>query len=374
METYLKFNPLSTIRVEETRIVEGYQVVLRHIPKRGSIVINGFMEVASDPAPYQFACQYSNDSVYREANRVLIFNPANNAQEFLISYIAVGTVITADDMNEIKAHLENQELHGSADNFFHKVGNFVCFPYVTGNKSSWSVAQYEQDFQSYAGRPSQNYDIVLWNDSGMTNGWAIRVGDKWFNLGVDTYNAGQLQSGWEKINPILSIKDRQKLDSLADVYQIGDGLKLEGNVLSVDWSKVQRIPQIHKALVYDSGRNEYYIAAPVYENSTCKVYSYNQINHTHPDDPYNTDPDLSTQHLMTSDDYESIEPSTYDYCLRPVTPNGNYIHCWLLFVWQDDSFPATGEIYSACHYDGSQLTFSSFEGDDAHLAYLNIPT
>lgn len=107
---------------------------------------------------------------------------------------------------------------------FFRYAGFVCFPSVRGDDTSWSVADYEQDFQSYIGRASQNYDVVYWNDSGSVNGWAIRVDDKWINLGTDTYDAQwQLESGWNLINPLLSLADRKKLNSLADIYQIGDG-------------------------------------------------------------------------------------------------------------------------------------------------------
>lgn len=206
MVTYLPYDPNSTIRVEEQIQVADNKAFLRHIPKEGSIQIDGFTEVDGAPIGNQFFCDYATDTLYRDANRVIRFHGVNDFTFLTVSYIAIGTVITADDMNEIKTHMENDSIHGGADNFFHNVGTFVCFPYVTGNESSWSVSRYEHDFQDYAGRPSKNYDIVYWNNSGMTNGWAIRVDDKWINLGVDGSDA------WSKINPILSIKDRQKLD------------------------------------------------------------------------------------------------------------------------------------------------------------------
>lgn len=114
MVRYLPFNPNSTMRVEETATIQSGKVLLRHIPKPASIAIDGFLEVDSlFPKANQFSCQYAYDSMYRDANRVLHFNAANNNQTITVNYIAVGTVVTADDMNEIKAHMENQSIHGT---------------------------------------------------------------------------------------------------------------------------------------------------------------------------------------------------------------------------------------------------------------------
>ena len=206
MERYLPYDPSSTVRVEEQISVRDNRAFLRHIPKEGSIQIDGFVEVDGAPIGNQFFCDYATDSLYRDANRVIVFGSVDDFTFLTVNYIAVGTVVIADDMNEIKAHLENDSLHGGSDNFFHNVGNFVCFPYVTGDEDSWSVAQYEHDFQDYAGRPSQNYDLVNWGNSGSTTGWAIRIDDKWINLGVDDGD-----TSWAGINPLLTIQDRKRL-------------------------------------------------------------------------------------------------------------------------------------------------------------------
>ena len=109
MVRYLPYNPSSTVRVEESLEVVDGKIFLRHIPKEGSIFIDGFTETDSlSPEPNQFSCQYSLFTFYRDANRVLNFNAEHNGQTLDISYIAVGTVFTAEDANEIKAHMENQ--------------------------------------------------------------------------------------------------------------------------------------------------------------------------------------------------------------------------------------------------------------------------
>ncbi|MBQ6758666.1 MAG: hypothetical protein IJP42_06215, partial [Selenomonadaceae bacterium] len=234
MERYLPYDPSSTVRVEEQISVRDNRAFLRHIPKEGSIEIDGFTEVDGAPIGNQFFCDYAKDSLYRDANRVIVFGSVDDFTFLTVNYIAVGTVVTSDDMNEIKAHLENDSLHGGAgDSFFHNVDKFVCFYDITPSESSWNVADYEQDFQAYAGRPSKKYDIANWVDSGSGYGWAIRIDDKWIKLSAINGYPGSDSVDWSKINPILSVKDRQKLDSLTEPYQIGDGFYLQNNTLNL---------------------------------------------------------------------------------------------------------------------------------------------
>lgn len=115
MVTYYEYNPNSITRVTEQVMIDRGKVFLRHIPKQGSIVIDGFYETDSLlPQPNQYSCQYALDSMYRDANRVLNFHSTHNNEEITVSYIAVGTVFTAKDANEIKAHMENQAIHSQS--------------------------------------------------------------------------------------------------------------------------------------------------------------------------------------------------------------------------------------------------------------------
>lgn len=111
MVRYLPYDPSSTIRVEEQISVVDNKAFLRHIPKKGSVMIDGFTEVDGAPVGKQFFCDYATDTLYRDANRVLLFGSVDDYELLSVSYIAIGTVITADDMNEIKAHLENEAIH-----------------------------------------------------------------------------------------------------------------------------------------------------------------------------------------------------------------------------------------------------------------------
>lgn len=107
MKKYFPYNPNSTTRIQETAQIKNGKVVLRHIPQEGSVLIEGFTECdARIPMLNQFSCEYAADSLYRDANRVLHFNAGNNGETITINYVTVGTVVTADDMNEIKAHLD----------------------------------------------------------------------------------------------------------------------------------------------------------------------------------------------------------------------------------------------------------------------------
>lgn len=115
MKKFYPYDPNSTERITETATIEDAIVLLNHIPKKDSIQIDGFNETSSiNLTANQFRCDYSLNTQYREANRILHFNSENDGRTISISYIVVGSPILADTMNEIKDHLENSTLHGSA--------------------------------------------------------------------------------------------------------------------------------------------------------------------------------------------------------------------------------------------------------------------
>ncbi|MBQ3444248.1 MAG: hypothetical protein IJG33_13495 [Selenomonadaceae bacterium] len=216
METYLQFNPASTIRVEEQVSVVDNRAFLRHIPKKGSVVIDGFTEVDGAPQANQFYCDYATDSLYRDANRVLHFGSVNDYTDITVNYIAIGTVVTADDMNEIKAHLENDSLHGGSDGYFKD--NSTKMIYTGGldfnniDDEYWAIDSrigrgLDESFQSEVGRAPKVGDIVQYYAPGNDTGYTIRTSDKWVNLGY----FGEDDTSWDAINPLLSLADRQKL-------------------------------------------------------------------------------------------------------------------------------------------------------------------
>ena len=126
MTHYYAYDTNSTVTVTESFTIKNAQITLRHIPKPDSISINGFTETTSlSPAKGQFFCDYSPDTQFRDSSRVLHFNAADNNKSVTVNYVAIGTVFTADDANEIKAHLENSSIHGGGGSI--QLGNGATF-------------------------------------------------------------------------------------------------------------------------------------------------------------------------------------------------------------------------------------------------------
>lgn len=115
MNTYYAYNTQSTQSVSETLTITNGQVQLRHIPRQSSVTIPGFMETTALVVPAgRFRVDYfDSNGEYREASRRIFFNAADNGKIISVGYNAVGTPVTAADMNEIKAHMANSTLHGS---------------------------------------------------------------------------------------------------------------------------------------------------------------------------------------------------------------------------------------------------------------------
>lgn len=108
MQTYYPYNIDEPQPVTEQLIIKDGMIILRHIPKAGTLTIDGFTEVFSpvNLQSNQFFCYYAADSLYREANRLVYFYRGLSGQRVTCHYGAVGTPIIADDMNEIKAHID----------------------------------------------------------------------------------------------------------------------------------------------------------------------------------------------------------------------------------------------------------------------------
>ena len=110
MITYFPYdpeNPQSVVGEQHT--IERGQIRLRHVPTEHSIQIEGFSEIPSPAALHlnEFACLYSRETGYREANRIVYFSSAHNGLTVYVNYLACGTPLTADDANEIKNHIDS---------------------------------------------------------------------------------------------------------------------------------------------------------------------------------------------------------------------------------------------------------------------------
>lgn len=123
MKEYFPYDPYNPKPVEsERQTVIGGQIRLDHVPKKGTLQIYGFEEVDSalDILPAQFYCHYSDDTLYRDANRTVYFNRGHSGQTVTCSYMAVASPVTAEDMNEIESRLS--ALERSFEDLIYRVG------------------------------------------------------------------------------------------------------------------------------------------------------------------------------------------------------------------------------------------------------------
>lgn len=112
MKTFFPYNPTNPVAVEGEahKIIHG-QIRLDHVPLESSIEVRGFRpaQSAANLQSNEFFCSYRADTLYREANRIVYFWAGRSGQQVFVSYQAVASPITADDMNEIGEHLTNSE-------------------------------------------------------------------------------------------------------------------------------------------------------------------------------------------------------------------------------------------------------------------------
>ena len=110
MKKYFPYDITGSVAIEgeEHTIVHG-QIRLDHVPLEGSIEVRGFREGRSVATlqTNEFYCNYRADTLYREANRIVYFWTGRSGQN--VSYRAVASPVTADDMNEIESRLTGAE-------------------------------------------------------------------------------------------------------------------------------------------------------------------------------------------------------------------------------------------------------------------------
>ena len=107
---HARFNFCIGILNKIGKIIHG-QIRLDHVPLESSIEVRGFRpaQSAANLQSNEFFCSYRADTLYREANRIVYFWAGRSGQLVYVSYQAVASPITADDMNEIGEHLTNSE-------------------------------------------------------------------------------------------------------------------------------------------------------------------------------------------------------------------------------------------------------------------------
>lgn len=113
MNTYYAFNENAVNSITETLTIADGQVRLRHIPQEGSVTIAGFVETNSlTLSGNKFRVDYYDSTGnYRDASRRIFFADSKNGSTVTVNYTAVGTPVTASDMNEIKNHMSSNAKH-----------------------------------------------------------------------------------------------------------------------------------------------------------------------------------------------------------------------------------------------------------------------
>lgn len=113
MKSYFPYSPSTPSMIYgEVHTIQDGQILLNHIPYANSIEISGFTHTFSvSLSPGQFYCAYGSEYYYRESNCIVKFNAQHNGETVSVDYLQVGTIITANDMNEIKAHIEDNSIH-----------------------------------------------------------------------------------------------------------------------------------------------------------------------------------------------------------------------------------------------------------------------
>lgn len=160
------------------RIVNG-QIRLEHIPVEGTLEIHGYIEAksATHLQANEFFCNYSRDTNYREANRIVWFSTTRNNNQVSCAYMACGSPVTADDMNEIGDFMaQTSEQLTETNDAFANLKNVV----VNSNANAARlITEHEQNIDAHS-------DI---RDAIRTNNEQNLLAHASINRNVDTANA-----------------------------------------------------------------------------------------------------------------------------------------------------------------------------------------
>ena len=109
MKKFHEFEPLHPFRQDETLQVKNRKIHLAYIPLVDSVSIKGFMQVnsPSDVVSNTFWVDYRFDDGYRSSNAEILFHSSANEKFVDISYLGIGTILRAQDMNEVADSLEH---------------------------------------------------------------------------------------------------------------------------------------------------------------------------------------------------------------------------------------------------------------------------
>ncbi|WP_295157099.1 hypothetical protein [Selenomonas sp. AE3005] len=110
MIEYHDYDPQKPFSVTgETHIILDNTITLNYTPLKGSVVIGGFVEVASgdELKSGEFCINYDEANAYRNADQKVHFGGKLDGQQVSVDYKGVSTLIRSQDLNEIKAFMES---------------------------------------------------------------------------------------------------------------------------------------------------------------------------------------------------------------------------------------------------------------------------
>lgn len=204
MNTYYAYDTESTQSVSETLTITNGMIQLRHIPRQSSVIIPGFIETTALVVPAgRFRVDYFDaNGEYRECSRKIYFNAADNGKSVSVGYSAVGTPVTAADMNEIKNHMDYPiRFRGVMDDFpaDKQVGDVVF--QGSGKSFIWSGSEW-LPFKSGSGGSGLSDDIIQ-KIANARKAWLPfnkKMNTDVYNGSVFDFNTGK----WDWIGPVDS--------------------------------------------------------------------------------------------------------------------------------------------------------------------------
>lgn len=109
MKNYLPYCPENPVQIRDEihEILDG-QIWLEHVPLKDSLQIADFVQFdkLSNLTQNGFYIDYKADDRYLTATGIVYFLPTHEGRKVSCSYLAVGTLVTASDLNEIRERLE----------------------------------------------------------------------------------------------------------------------------------------------------------------------------------------------------------------------------------------------------------------------------
>ena len=209
MKTFFEFDPLHPHQFNETLQIKSRKIYLSHLPLVNSVSISGFLQAdtPSDVNPNSFWCDYRLDDGYRSANGEIIFDPSQNDKFVQISYLAIGTVLRAKDMNEVATSLDSLNL--TRDNLNDSISNLNIKIGVESDRSSQNIQSHNENpiahpaiLDSLQSSKSE-FDTRLSTFDARIQGFSQSISDK-----VDSLQTYQLQIQDDLVSSISAAESR----------------------------------------------------------------------------------------------------------------------------------------------------------------------